>query len=309
MPQRSLKSWKYWRNLLLFTFVVLLIVSFGLCAYIARTRAIALVHPTRTTALRTPLDVGLEDWEDVSFLSEDGLLIYGWFIPSGREGASATLIFVHGLGSNREGLLEQANLLHDHGYNALLLDLRNHGESEGLLTTLGYLEVHDIEGGIDYLLDRPDVDPERIGLVGHSMGGATVIRAAAHSPQVKATVAESAYASIEDNISQGVREILGLPPFPFAPLVVWFGELEAGADIHSVRPIDDLDQISPRAIMFIHGEQDELVVPDNSIRLYEAATEPKSLYLIPDAGHGGLMSADPDEFERQIVSFLDEYLK
>jgi len=121
------------------------------------------------------------------------------------------------------------------------------------------------------------------------MGGAVAIRAAARIPEIRAVVAQSAFSSLEENISQGVRVLTGLPPFPFAPLVIWFGEHEAGLRIRQVRPLDDVPQIGPR--------------------LYEAAREPKELYLIPDAGHGGLMAANPAEFERRVVGFLDAHLR
>jgi pimeloyl-ACP methyl ester carboxylesterase len=300
---------RYWLNLLLLGLSLLLLVVMGMSAYLAHDRAMTLVHPGRSLPQRTPSDVGLEPWFDVSFPSSDDLQLSAWFIPLESEEPSPTLIFVHGLGSNREELLDQAKLLYDHGYSALLLDLRNHGQSQGEITTLGYKEVFDVEGAIEFLMGQPVVDTNRIGLVGHSLGGAVVIRAAARLPQVKATVAESAFSSIEDNIEQGVRELTGLPPFPFAPMVIWFGEREAGVKIQLVRPIDDLAQIAPRAIMFIHGEKDTLVDVSNSHRLYEAALEPKALYLIPNAGHGGLLEVDPEEFERHIVPFLDLYLK
>jgi pimeloyl-ACP methyl ester carboxylesterase len=300
---------RYWFTILLFVLSALLLTAISISAFLAQDRAMTLVHPSRSLAERTPSDVGMDSWSDVSFLSSDNLQLSAWFIPVEGEESSPTLIFVHGLGSNREELLDQAKLLYDYGYSALLLDLRNHGQSQGEITSLGYQEVLDIEGAVDYLMNRPEVDRDRIGLVGHSMGGAVVIRAAARISQVKATIAESAFTSIEDNISQGVRQLTGLPPFPFAPMVIWFGEREAGAKIQLVRPIDDLSQISPRAIMFIHGELDPLVDMSNSQRLYEAAKEPKALYLIPDAGHGGLMEAEPEEFENQVIAFLDRYFK
>ena len=305
---KTIRRHRWLRPLLVFL-PLLILIMIGMSAYLAHDRAMTLVHPTRSLPERIPSDVGLVTWFDVSFLSSDNVQLSAWFIPVRSEEASPTLIFVHGLGSNREELLDQAKLLYDHGYSALLLDLRNHGQSQGEFTSLGYQEVLDVEGAVDYLLSRPEVDRDRIGLVGHSMGGAVVIRAAARIPQVKTIIAESAFTSLEDNINQGVRELIGLPPFPFAPMVIWFGEREAGVKIQLVRPIDDLPLIAPRPIMFVHGELDPLVDLTNCQRLYEAATEPKALYLIPDAGHAGLMEADPVEFERQVVTFLDQYLK
>jgi fermentation-respiration switch protein FrsA (DUF1100 family) len=91
--------------------------------------------------------------------------------------------------------------------------------------------------------------------------------------------------------------------------VIFFGERETGMDIQQMRPIDDVNQISPRAIMFIHGKHDPVVLASNSENLFEAAQEPKALYIIEKAAHNGLMEADPEEFERQVVDFLDTYLK
>jgi fermentation-respiration switch protein FrsA (DUF1100 family) len=141
------------------------------------------------------------------------------------------------------------------------------------------------------------------------MGSATAIRGAARIPEIRALVVQSAYTSVEDNITEGVRVFTGLPPFPFAPLVIWFGERETGLDIRMVRPIDDVPRISPRAIMFIHGVQDPAILVENSQRLFEAAGEPKELYLVDGAGHWGFHQVDPDEYERRIVSFLETHLR
>jgi dipeptidyl aminopeptidase/acylaminoacyl peptidase len=303
------KTRSYWLNLTFFSLSLIILVAMGFCIYLAHDRAMILVHPGRTQPARTPTDVGLDAWREVRFPSSDGLILTAWYIPVREDEPTPAIIYVHGLGSNREGLLDQAKLLYSHGYSALLLDLRNHGQSEGSLSTMGYHEVMDVEGAIDFLLEQPEIDQDRIGLVGHSLGGGIVIRAAAQFSRVKATVAESAFTSLEDNIEEGVRELLGLPPFPFAPLVIFFGERETGLDIDQMRPIDDLAQIAPRAIMFVHGKKDPVVLVNNSYRLYEAALEPKSLYIIENADHGGLMEADPKEFERQVVGFLDKYLK
>ena len=127
-------------------------------------------------------------------------------------------------------------------------------------------------------------------------------------PEVRAVITESAYSSVEDNITEGVRGLTGLPPFPFAPLIVFFGQREAGVDIRSVRPVDVVGQISPRPLLLIHGELDGLILAENSRRLYAAAREPKELYILPDVGHGGFLQAAPKEYPRRILAFLEKYL-
>lgn len=305
MYQTSQRPWSYWRNIVLFGLGVLLLcfVAFGLC--LARQRALVLVRPGRTVAQRTPTDIGIAHWRDVSFQSEDGLTLSGWYLPPDN---GATVILVHGLSGNREELLDDAAFLTANGYGALLFDLRNSGTSEGDLTTLGYLEVLDVGGALDFVLAQPESDAERVGLMGQSMGGATVVLAAARYPQVKVVVAESAYTSIADNVADSVKALLGLPAFPFAPLVVWFGELEAGVDIGQVAPIDVIGSLSPRPILLVHGELDPVIPVENVHRLYAAAGETKALYVVPNAEHGGFVQAQPEEYPRRIVEFFDQYL-
>ena len=125
---------------------------------------------------------------------------------------------------------------------------------------------------------------------------------------VKAVIAQSTFTSVEDNISDSFKALTGLPPFPFAPLVVWFGEREAGVDISQVSPLDEIEAISPRAVLIVHGELDELIPVENAHRLYAAAGEPKELYVIANAGHSELPQAQPEEYRKRIVGFFDRHL-
>jgi len=295
------------RNLILFgltSLIILLLLSFGL--YIPYRKAYNLVHPARTVPNRTPADVGASDFQTVEFPSADGLKLRGWYIPP-KNGA--VVIFVHGLGNNRSELLDEVGLAAARGYGALLFDLRNHGQSEGDRTTLGLREVDDVLGATRFVRAQPEVDFAKIALFGHSMGGATVLLAAAQMPEIAAVLAESAYSSAEDNIAEGVQGLTGLPAFPFAPLVLFFGQREAGVDIRAVRPVDVIGKISPRPVFIIHGERDGLIPVQNAYRLYAAAGEPKQLYILPGVSHSGFLQAAPVEYPRRILTFLDAYLR
>ena len=267
--------------------------------------AMPVLHPRRTQPKQTPSNFGIQNWEDVRFLTEDGIELGAWFIPPPRAGKHATLIFVHGLGGNRGDLLSQAAMLVSRGFGALLIDLRNHGKSDGQITTLGYAEADDVHGAFYYLLMRPEVDPDRIGLFGYSMGAATVLRAGVRLPQIRSIIAESAYSSLRENIVHGIISRTGLPPFPFAPLMIWLGELITGLCIDQIRPIDDMARLGSRAVLFIHGKKDRSVHVSNSVRLFNAAQGPRGLYLIDRATHTNLSSSEPVEFEKRISGFLD----
>ena len=289
------------RNLLVFGlvwFAILSLLSVGL--YLPYMKAYGLVHPVRVIPDHFPQAA----YRNVEFTTADGLRLSGWYVPP-RNGA--LVIFVHGLNGNRTELLDEANFITAAGYGALIFDLRNHGESQGNVTTMGLDEVQDVDAAVAFARQIGGADSP-LALFGHSMGADAVLLAAVKIPEIRAVIAESAYSSVEDNIAEGVRGLTGLPPFPFAPLIVFFGEREAGVDIRSIRPVDVVAWLSPRPLLLIHGELDSLILAENSRRLYAAAREPKELYLLPNAGHGGFLQAAPEEYPHRILAFLEKYL-
>ena len=283
-----------------FLIIALLTVVIGL----AYMRAYGLVHPARSPIERTPLDMGINQYENIQLVTEDGLKLTAWYIPP-KNGA--VIICVHGMSGNRSQFLDEAAFLEYKGFGMLLLDLRNHGESEGTVTTLGLYEARDIAAAVTYVLRREGPDTP-IAALGHSMGAATVLLATAQIPEIRAVIAISPFTSTEDNISEGIRILTGLPPEFFAPLVIFFGEREAGVDISLVRPVDVIASISPRPVLLIHGAKDELLPVRNSYQLYEAAKEPKELYILEGVGHGGFINSEPKEYPKRIISFLEKYL-
>lgn len=160
----------------------------------------------REPVTRTPAEVGLP-FEDVRFPATDGVGIKGWFVPASGNGAepAATIVFVHGWMWNRTGnvagrvpiddrdvdFLPATKALHDAGYSVLLYDVRRHGESEagkGFIS-FGPLEKRDFIGAVRYLRTRHDVDGERIGSIGISMGGTIALYGAPECQPIKSILA------------------------------------------------------------------------------------------------------------------------
>jgi fermentation-respiration switch protein FrsA (DUF1100 family) len=286
----------------LISLVISLIVTFVL--YIPYAKTYTLVHPARVALERFPADVGISSYEEAQFVTFDGLTLKGWYVPP-KNGA--VVIFVHGLDSDRTDLLDEAGFIVAHGYGALLFDMRAHGQSQGDVSTLGYKERRDIRSAVAFVRSKAGATTP-IALFGHSLGAGISLMAAAEIPEISAVLVESPFTTLEDNISDVTHALTGLPPF-FTPLIVFFGQQQTGVDIRSLRPLDVIGQISPRAVLLIHGAQDGVIPVRNSYELYKAAREPKQLYILPEVTHGGFLQAEPQVFPATILHFLEMYLK
>ena len=236
-------------------------------------------------------------FEHVSLTTSDGLALAGWYVPS-KNGA-AVIAF-----PGRNGPQAQTRMLARHGYGVLLFDRRGQGESEGDPHAFGWEGEKDIEAAIAFLQRRPDVDPERIGGLGLSVGGELMLHAAAKTEALKAVVSEGA----------GSRSVGEFREMPGATAVQHGVEtmITAGLTLFSNSPPpplmhDIVSRIAPRPVFIIwatHGVDTEVL----NRGYFEAAGEPKTLWEIPDAEHVGGLAARPAEYERRVVGFFDDAL-
>ncbi len=264
-----------------------------------------LLHPRRTQPGKTPADFGLS--AETVHISVDGIPLVAWYIPPAEAANGAALIYVHGFGGNRGALLEQVAAMFQLGYGALLLDMRNHGESGDAVTTWGHREANDVVAAFNYLQARPEVDPSRIGLVGKSMGGAAVAQAALQLPTTAVLVLESTYSSFEENLPNIMPGIARAPGFLASPV---FNRMvaESGEPLADIRSVEAVTRLN-MPILLIHGEQDRLVPVQQSRDIYAAANEPKQLHTVPGAGHLNIFTVDPATFTQQMGAFLAEHLQ
>ena len=243
--------------------------------------------------------------EPVTVSSRTGVQLAGRFFPGASR---ATIVLSHGYGGGQDEMLPYANFLHRAGYSVFTYDMRNRGGSGGDAITLGALEQEDLLSVVDYLAARPDVDPERIGAFGGSLGASTSILAAARDQRIKAVVADGPFADVASVVDTGFTAYIGLPAFPFSPVTVRIAEWRTGQRVADVRPVAVVGRISPRALLLIHGREDVALPPVNSERLYAAAGEPKELWLVPGTGHSGARGVDRTEYERRVIAFFRRYL-
>lgn len=300
---------KKWVKMVLIVVAAVLVIGAVALFFALRPQGIAMVtYPLddkREQAKETPGDYGMP-YEEVTVTTADGLKLVGWFVPSEN---GATVITQHGYHGNRGNMLYDAAMLYRHGYGVLLSSFRAHDKSEGEIITFGNLEVQDLEAWYQYLLTRDDVDPARIGILGESMGGLVTVKYAAGNPNIRAVALHSALASMKDSLAKGVTHFTGLPPFPFAPIIQFWAERTADIRAADIDATKWIGQISPRPVFIMMGGADDHISTDSGQKLFDAAGDPKELWFEPTAGHHGLPEVAPEEYERRVVGFFDQYLR
>lgn len=297
------------KKIAIIVIIVLLILS-GAVSYISYSAADSLVHSPHEKALDTPENYGYSNYENVSFPAGDdlNLILKAWYFPPSPEKNGATIIYVHGFQAERSWLLSQARFMIDEGYGALMLDLRNSGESDGDTSYFSEKEWHDVEGAVNYLATRPEVHMDRLGIMGRSMGGAVVIRAQAELGVFKFVVAQSTFTNIPDLVNDVVPLTTGLPSFPFGPLIVFFSQQETGVDVNAVNSVEQLQRFNNTPILVMHGTKDDWIPYAQGQTLYESAKEPKQFYAIEGAPHFPVLETDPEGIKQVLLDFVHTYL-
>lgn len=205
---------------------------------------------------------------------------------------------LHGYGGARSAQLH--SLFANHGFGVISWDARAHGESGGKLCSFGFFEKLDVMAAIQFAGDIERIN--HIGAFGESMGGATLIMAAADYPQIEALIVDSPYANIADMLDIVV-------PYPvLRPFIQFFIEAQSGLKIDDLRPELAIGKISPRPIFIIQGDSDQTVPPQSATILYKAAGDPKQLWIEPGIGHVGTFVAYPQEYESRVIAFFSEFL-
>lgn len=264
-----------------------------------------LIHPRRISLSTRPNDHNLPH-EDVSFATDDGINLRGWFMPA--ENARGTIVFCHGWLGNREPDLKYVPWLRENGYSVLLFDFRNHGDSGGSATSMCYLERQDLLAALDYLRGRGIT---QVGVMGFSMGAAVAISTAPHSSIVRAVIADSGFAELHYTIAGSLRRHYSIPrPLaqPLARLIVLVAGKRLGLDLSEADPIRWVGRISPRPLFIIHGGRDPYIDVSEAQRLYAAAGEPKTFWLVPEAGHREADVFCPQEYKERVLTFFEQWL-
>lgn len=225
-----------------------------------------LYRPVREV-LYSPEELGLH-YEDITFKSEDGLSLNGWWVPAGDS--RFTVLFCHSNGGNIMHHLDSINILNKLGLSCFIFDYRGYGNSEGTPSEEGtYL---DALAAYNWLRNTKRTREKRIIVFGRSLGGSIAAQLAT-KVRVGGVVIESGFTSYAD---------IGARFYPYMP-VRWFARF-------SYRTLDYIKEIHC-PVLIVHSRNDEIVPFEFGVALYEAANEPKEFVEILGGHNDGFLVA------------------
>ena len=244
--------------------------------------------------------------EDLEVKSFDGLTLRGKYYEY-KAGAPIELLF-HGYKGNAErdlsGGVERCFRL---GRNAILIDQRAGGSSDGHVISFGINERRDCHTWVNYVIEHFGNDVKLI-IGGVSMGAATVMMAAGDPlpKNVIGVLADCGYTSAEEIIKKVVKD-MKLPVWLFYPFIKLGARIFGGFDLEETSPMEAMKKCT-LPIVFVHGDTDDFVPYDMSVRLHEAcASEKKTLITIKGAGHGLAYPADKDGYVENLKNVRDSW--
>jgi len=249
----------------------------------------------------TPADLGLS-YRSERIATTHGKRLFAWYVPAAASAVKVPAVVVlHGWGGNAEDMLVFASVLHRANFAVLLLDARNHGCSDGDGFSSLPRFAEDLEHGLDWLRCQPGIDPERLILLGHSVGAAAALLVAARRPEPAAVVSIAAFAHPADLMRRQMRDY-HVPYRPVGWLVLRYIERAIGARFDAIAPCNTIRAVDC-PVLLIHGEADDRVPPSDTLRIFASRRDDRTeLLLIPATGHDSREAVS--EHADALVSFL-----
>ncbi|NER81324.1 MAG: alpha/beta fold hydrolase [Leptolyngbya sp. SIO1D8] len=299
------------RAYIIFVLSILFVLSNGLAYFGAYTLTHfndsmlpGLAFALKPENFRKPADFGLDyATERISINQEEWL--EAWRIPV-YDTAKGTVILFPGNGGNKaHQLMIPAQVFHELGYHALMVDFRGQGGSSGNSTTLGLREAEDVAYTVNHAetigLPRPYV------LYGVSLGSAAILKAIDSGLQPNAIILELPFARLMNAIKTRMQAQNFPSSFGIAELLVFWGSLQHGYNGFTHNPVKYAQSVTVPALI-LHGEEDRWTTLEEIESIHQNLQGPKTLVIFPNAGHNLLVTIDREYWTTGISDFLSSHL-
>jgi alpha-beta hydrolase superfamily lysophospholipase len=222
-----------------------------------------------------------------------------WNIPAVNP--KGTVILFHGFGGEKSSMLDRAMIFRELGYNTFLVDFMGSGGSEGNQTTIGFLEAKQVRTCFDYLASKGE---SRIYLFGSSMGAVAIMKAINdYNLQPAAIMIECPFGSMYKTVCARFKN-MGVPAFPMAGLLVFWGGIENGFWAFGHNPTSYAKKIHCPTLL-LYGTKDDRVSRQEIDEIFTNLGGQKKLRIYDDAGHENYLTKYKSEWTQDITQFLE----
>jgi pimeloyl-ACP methyl ester carboxylesterase len=283
--------WRVWlKRVAIVALSIFLLFTVGWVPYwlggMATTRRFQ--FPDKENANLTPASFDLA-FEEVAFRAEDGTELKAWWVPA--TGSERTVVMVHGLNRSRIEMARRLPFVHAALWNALVLDLRHHGASGGAATTFGVREKQDVHAAVRFARERA---PGPVVLWGVSLGGASVVLAAAEDQGIAGVICDSSFRSLEDTVRHHLRLFRGfrwwlrlVPSWPVTDLAIYWMGRRGGFDPAQSNVEAAASRLRGRPVLFVANSDDRRMPKEIAFDLQAAVGPAAEVLIVPGKSHGG----------------------
>lgn len=238
----------------------------------------------RTLEQKTPEDLGL-GYQVVRIKTENNKHLFAWYIPSTDNTKNQpAIVIIHGWGGNAGHMLPFAAVLHQAGYTTLLVEARNHGNSDSDSFSSMPRFAEDLEHGVNWLSRQPNIDPKQLFLLGHSVGAGAALLVASRRADLAGVISVSAF-SHPVKMMRKQFQINHIPYIPFGWLLLRFIEKTIKVRFDDIAPCNTINKTT-QAVLLVHGEEDDCVSSEDAQQIYaNRPNEKVELLLLPKTGH------------------------
>jgi len=215
--------------------------------------------------------------------------------------SKGTVVMFHGYAGEKSSLLTRADVFINQGYSVFMVDFMGSGSSEGNKTSIGFTEAEQVKDCFDYIQLQGE---KRILLFGTSMGSAAVLKALKDNPSVDPAgiILECPFGSLYRTVAARFK-LMGVPAFPMAGLLCFWGGVQNGYWAFEHNPIDYASAVKcPTLLLF--GEQDDRVSREETDALFANLKGPKTLKAYPQEGHNVFSGTNRDNWIADVTGFV-----